>query len=103
MGTPASTLKYLLKRYAALGVRIDDHPLLESCCELVPSDGLNPLIAGTIPSGPESLIAEAALRAANSSSSAMGDTCGLAAGVACALAGGTAAARSRSPAESDSR
>src|ERR1700677_1679118 len=48
---------------------MDDQPLLESCCELVPSEALNPRVAGIMPPGPLSLVVAAALMPPASSAS----------------------------------
>src|ERR1035437_2612423 len=94
MGTPASRLKCRFTRDAAFGVRIEAQPLVESCCELVPTDALNPLAAGMMPSGPLSLTDAAALMAASSSISADG--------LACAQTAGTRPAKKMGMAESES-
>src|SRR6266702_2554289 len=91
IGVPALKLKCRFSLYATFGVSSEDQPLIESCCEVVPSDALNPRVNGTIPAGPLSLAVTAALRIANSSSSAWGAPCtparrAPACGAACALA-----------------
>src|ERR1017187_6562032 len=72
MGVPASRLKCRLKRYATLGVSTEDQPLIESCCEVVPTEALKPLTTGMMPAGPLSLVVAAAVTPPNSSSKLSG-------------------------------
>src|ERR1035437_961865 len=72
MGVPASRLKCRLKRYATLGVSTEDQPLIESCCEVVPTEALKPLTTGMMPAGPLSLVVAAAVTPPNSSSTLSG-------------------------------